>query len=155
LTNDAINTSIWRFGPVLGQSLADGQIVTYNLKNSSVTATCAGNTTECTQGSFDDSGFLSFALTNLFNPTNVNLKTVDGDWVYAKSDDAPSYMLKEVKSDGSFGDVVVRTAVTERGHCTQLKLCANGATVENLAPVGLTLMKQNEYARVCSTPNSN
>ncbi|KAJ7692428.1 hypothetical protein B0H17DRAFT_1061456 [Mycena rosella] len=156
LTNDAVNTSIWRFGPAPGQSLPDGQIVTYNLTNSSVTATCAGNnTTECTQGSFDNSGFLSFVLTTLSNATNVNLKTVDGDWVYAKSDDAPSYMLREVKSDGSFGDVVVRTAVTEPGHCTLLKLCANGATVENLAPVGLTLMKQNEYARVCTIPNSN
>ncbi|KAJ7459282.1 hypothetical protein FB451DRAFT_571535 [Mycena latifolia] len=152
-----VNGSIWHFGPSPGQSPVTSQLptVTYNIDNSSLMATCSGNTSQCTQGTFQESGVLSFALTNSFSSTHVNSRAVDRDWVYGKSDDAPSFILKEVNPDGSLGDVVVRTAVTQPGHCSVLKMCANGATVEALAPVGLTLMKQNEYSKVCTTPNSN
>ncbi|KAJ7906465.1 hypothetical protein B0H13DRAFT_1619348, partial [Mycena leptocephala] len=155
LTNDAVNVSIWRFGPSPEQPLADGQIITYNLDNSSLVATCAGNTGQCTQGSFasEEKGFLSFDLTNSVNPANVKLRAVDPDWASPNNDDAPSFILKEVQPDGNLGEVVMRTAVIQ--HCTLLKVCANGATVEILAPVGLTLMKQNAFGKVCTTPNSN
>ncbi|KAJ7915898.1 hypothetical protein B0H13DRAFT_1609981 [Mycena leptocephala] len=157
LTNDAVNASIWRFGPSPEQPPTDGQIITYNLDNSSLVATCAGNTNQCTQGFFasEDNGFLSFDLTNSVNSTNVKLRTVDPGWAYPENDDAPSFMLKEVQPDGNLGEVVVRTVVTQPGHCTSLKVCANGVTAETLAPVGLTLMKQNEFGRVCTIPNSN
>ncbi|KAJ7775992.1 hypothetical protein DFH07DRAFT_731981, partial [Mycena maculata] len=155
LTNDAADASIWHFAPVPGQALAETPSVTYDLGNSTLEANCPGNASQCAHGSFKDSGLLSFSLTNVFNTSTVNLSAVDKDWDYGQSDDAPSYMLKEVRPDGSLGKVVVRTAVTEVGHCTNLKLCANDASIETLAPVGLTLMKQNAYAIVCTTPNSN
>ncbi|KAJ6559766.1 hypothetical protein B0H19DRAFT_1260463 [Mycena capillaripes] len=151
LTNDG-PTSIWQFAPSAAQSLVK---VTYDISNFTLQATCQGNTSQCMQGFFQESGFLSFSLTDSFNSTVTNLRAVDKDWVYGHSDDAPSFLLKEVQPDGSLGKVVVRTAVTQPGHCMNLKLCANDTSIETLVPIGLTLMKQNEYSRVCTTPNSN
>ncbi|KAF7338824.1 hypothetical protein MSAN_02205100 [Mycena sanguinolenta] len=158
LTNDAVNPSIWYFSLLSGSgSAAQIQNVTYDLNNFTFVATCPGNATQCTKGTFQDAGYLSFLiLDEASNATIANLKTVDRDWDYGHhSDDAPSYILKEVDADGSLGNVVVRTAVTEPGHCTTLKMCANDASISTLAPVGLTLYAQNKYSVVCSTPNSN
>ncbi|KAJ7168942.1 hypothetical protein C8R46DRAFT_242861 [Mycena filopes] len=157
LTSDAKNNLLWHF--VLSsqspESVAPVQQVTYDFGNSTISATCPGNLTECTQGSFEESGYLTFSLTDSRNSNTTSLRAVDNDWDYGKSDDAPSYILKEVQSGGELGGVMVRTAVTNPHHCRLLKLCANNADVETLAPVGLTLLKQNDYSRVCSTPNSN
>ncbi|KAF7354002.1 Cyclic AMP receptor 1 [Mycena venus] len=157
LTQDDENPSIWHFSlPPSANTVDQIHTVTYNFTDSSISATCPGNSsTQCTHGSFKETDFLSFSLTDSTNSTTVDLRAVDKGWDYPKSDDAPSYMLKKVQSDGSLGQVVVRTAVTDPHHCTDLKLCANNADVETLAPVGLTLLKQNEYSKVCSTPNSN
>ncbi|KAJ7512002.1 hypothetical protein B0H11DRAFT_1699999 [Mycena galericulata] len=155
LTNDPFNASIWNFMLSPGQPLVEGPSITYNVSNSTLDAICPDATSPCTTGSYqpNPNGHLSFSLTN--SSTTVNMMAVDKQWVYDQSDDAPSFLLKEVQPNGSLGKVVVRTAVTQPGHCTNLKLCANDASIETLAPVGLTLMKQNEYARVCTTPNSN
>ncbi|KAJ7245407.1 hypothetical protein B0H12DRAFT_787038 [Mycena haematopus] len=153
LTNDDVNPSIWHFA-LLPSSGAYAQIqsVTYNFDNFTFVATCSGNTYQCSQGSFQDTGLLSFFITDISNSTVENLRA---DNYGHHSDDAPSYILKQVEADGSLGSVVVRTAVTQPGHCTTLKLCANDASIATLAPVGLTLFAQNEYSKVCTTPNSN
>ncbi|KAJ6559802.1 hypothetical protein B0H19DRAFT_1069532 [Mycena capillaripes] len=143
LTNDWA-TSIWQFALSAAQSLVE---VTYNISNFTLQATCPSNTSQCTQGSFQESGFLSFSLTDSFNSAVKNLRAVDKDWVYGHSDDAPSFLLKEVLPDGSLGNVVVRTAMTQPGHCANLKLCASDASGETLVPIGLTLIKQNKYSR--------
>ena len=155
LTNDADNPAIWYFSLLPGSgSPALIQNVTYDLSNSNFVATCPGNTTRCTQGTFQDAGYLSLLIYDeVSNSTVANMRTVDTDWdLGPNSDDAPSYILKEVNPDGSLGNVVVRTAVTEPGHCTTLKLCVNDAGIATLAPVGLTLNAQNKYSVVCSTP---
>ncbi|KAF8217607.1 hypothetical protein K438DRAFT_4637 [Mycena galopus ATCC 62051] len=155
LTKDINDSDIWHF--VLSGSQPPTQIpsITYYFNNFTFVATCPGNTTQCNQGSYEGSGFLSFSIAYSSNSTIVNLRAVDKDWDYGHSDDAPSYLLKQVQADGSLGDIVVRTAVTQPGHCTTLKLCANDADIATLAPVGLTLFAQNEYSKVCTTPNSN
>jgi hypothetical protein len=153
---DDLDQSTWHFAPSSPSGpVGQGQSVTYHLENSTLVATCAGNTSLCTSGSFKETEFLSFALTNSADQATVNLRVVDKNWFSGKSENAPSFLLKEVQPDGSFGEIVVRTAVTQPGHCTLLKLCAISATAESLAPIGLTLMKQNEYSKVCTTPNSN
>ncbi|KAF7349424.1 hypothetical protein MSAN_01732300 [Mycena sanguinolenta] len=158
LTNDAVNPSIWYFSLLPGSdSAAQIQNVTYDLDNLIFVATCPGNTTQCTQGTFQDAGYLSFLISDkASNATVADMRAVDTDWDYGRHwDDAPSYILREVNADGSLGSVVVRTAVTEPGHCTILKLCANDASIATLAPVGLTLYAQNKYSVVCTTLNSN
>ncbi|KAJ6580563.1 hypothetical protein DFH09DRAFT_1146135, partial [Mycena vulgaris] len=68
LTNDGVDPALWCFAPAPGQALTIGQTVTYDVANSSLVATCAGSTSQCTQGSFDESGFLSFTLNNSLTP---------------------------------------------------------------------------------------
>ncbi|KAJ6580541.1 hypothetical protein DFH09DRAFT_1029846 [Mycena vulgaris] len=55
LTNAGVDPALWRFAPAPGQALTIGQTVTYDVANSSLVVTCAGNTSQCTQGSFDES----------------------------------------------------------------------------------------------------
>ncbi|KAJ7189997.1 hypothetical protein GGX14DRAFT_607415 [Mycena pura] len=156
LTNDNASIShltLWS-GPDVA-SASQVQDITYDFDNFTLLATCAGNLTQCSSGSFQESGYLSFSLTNSSDSSTVNLRAVDKVWDYGKSDDAPSFLLKEVQSDDTLGDLIVRTAVTNAGHCQLLKMCANNAEIETLAPVGLALLKQSEYAKVCTTPNSN
>jgi hypothetical protein len=153
LIND--RDDIWHLTPA-GQTPSSLPTVTYYLGNSTLSATCTTpNATICTVGSFQESGFLTFSIVDAFNKSTVTLRAVDKEWVYGKADDAPSYILREVQDKGDLGAVVVRTAVTNLHDCTSLKLCANSANVQTLVPVGLTLLKQNEYSKVCTTPNSN
>ncbi|KAJ7253200.1 hypothetical protein C8J57DRAFT_1660371 [Mycena rebaudengoi] len=145
----------WHLTPA-GPTPSPLPTVTYYLGNSTLSATCiTPNATFCTLGSFHESGFLTFSIVDAFNKSAVALRAVDKEWVYGKADDAPSYILREVQDKGDLGAVVVRTAVTNLHDCTSLKLCANSANVQTLVPVGLTLLKQNEYSKVCTTPNSN
>ncbi|KAJ7809190.1 hypothetical protein B0H14DRAFT_2379912, partial [Mycena olivaceomarginata] len=155
LTQDGTNQSLWHFALLPAfQPLIQIQSVTYDFDNFTFVSTCPGNTSQCSQGSFKDTGVLELSITDPFNSTIAHLRAVDKGWDYGKSDDAPSYILKQVEADGSLGNVVVRTAVTQPEHCNSLKLCANNADIATLAPVGLTLFRQNEYSKVCSTPNS-
>ncbi|KAJ6517795.1 hypothetical protein DFH09DRAFT_1194776 [Mycena vulgaris] len=98
LTNEDADPARWRFAPAPGQGLTISQTMTYDVANDLLVATCAGNTSQCTQGSFDESGFLSFTLNNSLTPATVRLRALDKDWVYGKADDAPSFLLKEVQA---------------------------------------------------------
>ncbi|KAJ7050824.1 hypothetical protein C8F01DRAFT_1000165, partial [Mycena amicta] len=126
----------------------DIETIEYNFDLSTFQATCT-NGSQCGSGTFQDTGRLSFSVND--GSSETNLSAVDKSWDYKKNDDAPSYILKDVAT----GAMVLRTAVTQPGHCRVLKVCAESAGLETLAPIGLTLLKQNEYSRVCTTPNSN
>ncbi|KAI0080681.1 hypothetical protein K474DRAFT_1704492 [Panus rudis PR-1116 ss-1] len=124
-------------------------------------------------GTFDVGDPLSFNLTsvvplnNTFDlstvaSSNTILRTLDKQWAF--SDDAPSFILRTVDpSDDSLKDTVVRSAVTKKGDCTQLKVCLAGLPDQQgtivggpvLAPLGIILMRQADYGVACTTPSDN
>lgn len=56
----------------------------------------------------------------------------------------------------SSGVEVIRTDVTKKGDCTQLKVCAaqqNGGSI--IVPIGLILIRQMDYAVSCTTPSDS
>lgn len=140
--------------------------VTYNFIDHTVNGTCAAvagaNDTLCVTGSFNPDNFMSFDLSYNITGTPVQAKsrTLDKQWAF--SDDAPSLILRSVAADDSLGDVILKTAVTKRSDCTQLKVCVDGAAgqgdsaavgPEVLAPLGLMLARQGDYAIECTTPS--
>ncbi|KAJ7581011.1 hypothetical protein C8J56DRAFT_958806 [Mycena floridula] len=162
LTADVDDTNIWHFrfaSPSISATVAQPLDISYQFANSTVSASCRSSvneTTQCMQGSFEENGFLSFSLNDQLAGTTSKLRAVDKEWGnYARADDAPSFILKQVLPDSSLGPVVLRTAVTQPDHCNSLKLCANNLNLESLTPLGLALLKQNEFSKVCTTPNSN
>jgi len=136
------------------------QDISYQLANQTLSGSCATDLppnalTPCMEGSFEEEGYLSFTINNTLIHTVTDLRAVDKFWVPSNPvDDAPGFILKEVEADNSLGQIMLRTAVTKPGQCGFLKLCAE-TDVNLLAAVGLTLLRQNEYATVCTTPNSS
>ena len=100
----------------------------------------------------DGTARLSFAL-NTTGGQQAMLVAREDEWLFP--DAAPGLTL----FDESGADVL-RTAVTKRGDCTQLKVCVAGppgrsaAAVqpEVLAPLGLILMRQINYAAYVTQP---
>ncbi|CAL1701572.1 unnamed protein product [Somion occarium] len=158
------------------------QQISYNFINNTVTGNCtipvapgASNTTigACVGGSLDLGEPLSFNLTsavplnNTANPsstpsTTTLLRTVDKQWSFG--DDAPSLILRDVNpANNQLMDTVLRTAVTKKGDCTQLKVCLAGLPGEQgsvvggpvMVPLGLMLMRQADYAIACTTPSDD
>ena len=167
MTLDPGDSNVWNFGFsqfVPGVTIPSDvyplvQNISYQMANQTFSATCttgpeANGTTSCMQGSFDEGGYLSLNINNTLANVVTNLRAVDKNWMFVPADDAPSYILAEVEPDGSLGQSQLRTAVTFPGHCTILKLCSETG-IDVLPPVGLTLMRQNAYSIVCTTPNSN
>jgi len=127
--------------------------ITYDFIYNTVSANCtfpSSNTTStCVTGSFNPNNYLSFNLTDLRSNSTTYLHAVDKEWAFG--DDAPSVILKD-----SNGVEVIRTDVTKKGDCTQLKLCAaqdSGAGIT--VPVGLILMRQMDYSVYCTTPSDD
>jgi len=110
------------------------------------------------EGSFNDGeDALNLTINDLRTGIVTKLRAFDkGVWAPIPADDAPSVLLKEVQPDNSLGSTVLRTAVTMQENCTRLKLClAREKGIDLLAAVGLILKAQDNYAYICTTPNSN
>ena len=81
----------------------------------------------------------------------------------ARPEYAPAVRLQELQSDGQLGQLVLETTVTKPHDSTELKVCVNGPdgrvapTVqpEVLAPLGLILMRQADYALYATQPSGN
>lgn len=156
------------------------QQLSYNFINNTVTGNCtipesqgSFNTTtgQCVTGSFDLGDPLSLELKSAvpsnitFNASSVEstqttLRTVDKQWTFG--DDAPSLILRNVNPDTlQLEEIALRTAVTKKGDCTQLKVCVAGppsgsepiARGAVMAPLGIILMRQADYAIECTTPS--
>lgn len=158
------------------------QFVQYDFVNSTLTGNCTvpispTNTNSstissiCLNGTYDPGNVLSFDLTssiplnNTSNATAVpslttSLRSEDKQWSF--SDDAPSLILRQVDATrNTLEEIVLRTAVTKQSDCTELKVCLAGTGVspgsvvgaEVLAPLGLILMRQADYAIYCTTPS--
>jgi len=138
-------------------------------------ANFSGNTTtsSCMSGTFDPGNSLFFNITStvpLNNTANVNatqsastiLKIQDKAWTY--SDAPPALILHQVNPDSeSLGHTVLRTAVAKPHDCTELKVCIAGVEGreggqvmgEVLAPLGVMLLRQSDYAIECTTPDNS
>jgi len=153
------------------------QDVQYDFINDTITGNCTvpaapgssiTNSTSCTSGTFNPNNWLSFNLTSSIplNDTTVPapstttfLQAVDKQWAF--TNDAPSLILDTVNpATSALQQAVLQTAVTKRGDCTQLKVCIAGISgresslvgAEVMAPLGLILIRQADYATECTTP---
>jgi hypothetical protein len=114
-------------------------------------ASCGSNpdtltnaTTPRVEGSFNGDQFPSFTAGDTPTSTVATLRAVGRQWKFTFG--APG--LGEVQHDNSLGNVALRTAVTERGHCNLLKFCLACETgIDVLAPAGLTLLRRVRGAR--------
>jgi hypothetical protein len=127
--------------------------ITYDFVDDSVLGNCtspSSNTTStCIKGFFNPNNYLSFNITDLRTNLTANIRAVDKQWAF--DNDAPSVLLKD-----SSGVEVIRTDVTKKGDCTQLKVCAaqqNGGSI--IVPIGLILIRQMDYAVSCTTPSDS
>ena len=158
------------------------QYVQYEFINDTMNGNCtvptapgSANTTSlaCMTGMFDPGNFLHLNMTSavpLNNTANasatpsttVSLRAMDKQWSF--SDDAPSLILRQTDSVFSrLQELVLRTAVTKQSDCTELKVCLAGTGsgpgsvvgAEVMAPLGLILMRQADYALECTQPSSD
>lgn len=158
------------------------QQLSYNFVNNTLSGNCTTpvapgsnntNSTACLSGTFNPNNYLSFDITSsvpLNTTTTSNttstpsfetqLRIVDKQWAF--SDDAPSLILKRVdSSSNNLEEIVLRTAVTHPSDCTKLKVCLNGVSgrvggavgAEVMAPLGLIMLRQADYAQECTTPS--
>jgi hypothetical protein len=135
--------------------------IIYDYTNNSFSAFCGSNRVEsesCVTGSFDESGPLSIVINDAQHGTSVRVQTLDKVWMYPQGDDAPSFILTQVDSTALDFPVeektyLLMTAVTDSGdgRCTLLKVCSQETSIETLVPLGLALMRQNQYALVCTS----
>ncbi|EJD37735.1 hypothetical protein AURDEDRAFT_173244 [Auricularia subglabra TFB-10046 SS5] len=125
------------------------QNVTYDLSTSSAVGIClfSGQKQNCLSANMDldldSTSYLRFEIAaDLgFGVRHHVLHAIDHDWQY--SDDAPSMILR----DELTGESVLRTAVTKRGDCAQLKVCLNTSNeARMLVPIGLMLIFQEKWA---------
>lgn len=160
------------------------QQISYNFLNTTVSGNCttpvapgssSTNITSCLSGTFNPDNYLSFSLTSKvpLNTTTTNetsslpsvttqLRIIDKEWAF--SDDAPSLILKRVDpATNQYQEIVLRTAVTHPSDCTKLKVCINGVSgrdggavgAEIMAPLGLIMLRQADYAIECTTPSDS
>lgn len=149
--------NIWQFIRVESNISITPQVQSYRFDNHAFTATCdtplnAITSLPCIEGFYQDE-YLDITVNNTRNKTVAHFKAIDKVWANTPADDAPSFILE----DKNTNTTRLRTAVTMKGDCTQLKLClAGGNDVADLLPaVGLALFHQDEYSQICTTPNSN
>lgn len=125
------------------------QNITYDLSTARVAGSCsfAGEQRDCLSANMtldlDSASYLEFEIAaNLgAGPQRYALRSVDHDWQY--SNDAPSMILRDPRT----GESVLRTVVTKRGDCAQLKVCANTRNeARMLVPIGLILIYQEKWA---------
>jgi hypothetical protein len=161
------------------------QSVHYNFADQSLSGNCTlkdsdatnsnTSTRSCMAGSFNPNDQLQFNITSAVPLNNTlsssypgtipNATTALGIGYegWAQVAYAPAVKLQQVNEDGSLGLTVLRTTVTRRNDITELKVCVNGvngragATVqpEVLAPLGLILMRQADYALSQTQPHDN
>ncbi|KIM82409.1 hypothetical protein PILCRDRAFT_820243 [Piloderma croceum F 1598] len=155
------SADLWSFGirSIDSPDLAQNQTaslypsisnITYNFTDDSVSGNCSSSpsnvtTTTCIEGFFNPNNSLSFNLTDLRTNTTTELRAVDKQWTF--TDYAPSVVLR----DSDSGTEVIRTDVTKKNDCTQLKVCAvqnNGADI--VVPIGLIFIQQMGYASYCT-----
>ncbi|GJE84629.1 hypothetical protein PsYK624_007050 [Phanerochaete sordida] len=141
------------------------------------TGNVVGNTTTvpCMSGTFDPGSHLFFNITSAvpLNSTlaasypaavpnaTAHLTIPDNGWTFTGY--APAVELEEQQPDGSLGHLVLKTTVTKPHDSTELRVCVagpegrQGATVqpEVLAPLGLILMRQADYALFNTQPSSD
>lgn len=155
------------------------QRVQYDFINDTLTGNCTvpvtpgnstTNSTSCMTGTFNPNNWLSFNLTSqiylndttTFPLSSSVLRTVDKEWAF--TNDAPSLILNTVDplTDALQPQTILRTAVTKRGDCTQLKVCLAGTGrpggllgAEILAPLGLMMLRQADYSIQCTTPKDS
>jgi hypothetical protein len=169
ITQDENDRNIWHFNlsaveptvTIPTQTYPLVRDLSYRLTNRTLSAVCADTpdtpsnaTVPCMEGSFKDDDFLSFTVNDTRSNTVTKLRAVDKEWAPNPADAAPSFILKEVNPDNSLGAVALRTAV--RGHRTSLKLClARETGIDILAALGLTLLRQNDFSIISTTPYSN
>jgi hypothetical protein len=134
--------------------------ISYDYTNNTFSAFCGSNRVQsdsCATGSFDERGPLSIVINDTQHDTSVRVQTLDQVWMYPQGDDAPSFILTQVDSTASddLGEempYLLMTAVTHSvdGRCTLLKVCSQETSIETLVPLGMALMRQNQYAFVCT-----
>ena len=155
------------------------QSVQYEFSNNTFTGNCSVPTSptnasivteSCTSGSFETGRYFPVNLTSNV-PLNTTyagtdppsrkslLRAVDAQWWY--SDYAPSLILQQTTSSAESDaplTTVLRTTVTKPSDCTELKACISGTGeypgsvvgAEVMAPLGLILMAQANYASHCA-----
>ena len=140
------------------------------------TASNASTTTiPCLSGTFDPGAKLFFNLTSSV-PLNSTLSTAypsgvvnasttlsipDNGW--ALNHFAPAIRLEEVDAEGNLGHMVLRTTVTKPRDATELKVCVTGpqgreagtVAAEVLAPLGVALLRQDDFARYATQPSDS
>ena len=160
------------------------QSVEYNFVTNEVSGNCTipssptnfnGNTTTfpCMHGTFDQGQHLYFNITSqvpLNNTLDANatssftsqLGIQDSPWTFWNQ--APSLILHQLDPQtNALGPVVLRTAVSKPHDCTELKVCLSGVDgragsqvgAEVLAPLGIVLMRVDDYGITCTTPSDN
>ena len=122
------------------------------------TNTNTSSTAPCMEGSFQGASDkrLSVAVTNSSGATRKLDAVDEGSWAPLAADDAPNFKLVE----DVHRNAILQTVVTKRGACSLLKLCLNPGDedvdfVPSLAAIGLALLAQDKYAKLCTTPSSN
>lgn len=158
------------------------QSVGYNLADNTITGNCtlpspsnsASNitTSSCVSGTFDPGDHLFFNITSavpLNNTVNTNaiqrtttmLKNKGNVWTF--HDGHPVVSLHQADAvSGKLGHVVLRTSISPRSDPTELKACLSGvdgwegvqAGAEVMAPLGIVLMKQADFATWDTTPSN-
>jgi hypothetical protein len=166
LSKDDIASNLWHFNLHRVEPHAPVAVyptvwnVSYQLVNNTVSANCAmgpeipaSATAECMHGTFDPGRRLAFSLSDTRIPTNMTtkLRAIEDDWLFYKG--APRFILREVPLNhpNELGDIMVQTVVTRPGRCRSLKVClAREVGLEMITPLGLALLKQNDYAHKCT-----
>ncbi|KIP01336.1 hypothetical protein PHLGIDRAFT_131293 [Phlebiopsis gigantea 11061_1 CR5-6] len=113
----------------------------------SIASNTSTTTIPCVSGTFDPGARLTLSL-NSSVPLNSTLSTAYPSGV-------------EVDAEGNLGHLVLKTTVTKPRDATELKVCVAGAlgreagtvAAEVLAPLGVALLRQDDFARYATQPN--
>ncbi|KIM36091.1 hypothetical protein M413DRAFT_20642 [Hebeloma cylindrosporum] len=123
--------------------------ISYDVQAQEISADCANG--PCAFGNYSTKPYLSFTLQDSRTGLVTQLRAVDKEWKFP--DDAPSVVLRN-REAGESGGIALQSAVTQRDHCENLKVCVSSRTPDfaTLAPLGVLLMAQQTYADYCLRP---
>lgn len=127
------------------------QEIRYNLTASTMTGTCSEPARrDCLRGSFIPGS--SFFITDNTTTAAHELRVMTRGWQFAV--EAPAITVMSTNANGSLDDVVFKTAILKPDYCTSMKVCIPHGAVDSavLAPLGLVLKQQAEYAMKCTAP---
>ena len=136
--------------------------IVYDFTNLRVNGTCGTDATPCLSGNFEMDRLmmdLKFNVTADSPEVHSRAQSSDKSWTW--TDEHPALIYKTLFDNEGLGDAVLRTTVTRAGDCTRLKVCLAGSKVEGsggvfgpdvLAPLGILLAKQSQYALSCTKP---